>query len=196
MTYANPDPVVPTEQDLTPITSLSEIKKQQDELLSNAQNDTLLENLVDELEVEQAENQSEIAEAVKFQLRGVKITGNNVLTKADVSALIQPKINQLVTSTELKQIAAKLTLILHQKGFKSSKAFVPPQQIKAGVVEFKIEEDQLANIHVIGKDSFKYDEALFYQYFDDLKGKIIHTPTLVERLKYLNFYQARGSNRP
>lgn len=183
----DPEPVAPTTQDLKPITSLSEIKKQQDELLNQTENKSLLDNLVEDLEVEQDTAKAELLNDVSFLLTGVKITGNNVLTKEDVTALIQPKINKQVTSAELKDIAAKLTLILQQKGYRSSKAFVPAQQIQNGVVEFKIEEDLLANIHVLGKNAFKYDEALFYQYFDDLKGKIIHTPTLIERLKYLNF---------
>lgn len=167
--------------------SLPEIKKQQEDLLNKSKNDTLIDNLVDDLEVEKHQQKAEIAGSIVFLLRGVKITGNNVLTKEDVSPLIQPRINKQITANELKDMAAKLTLVLQSKGYKSSRAFVPPQQISGGIVEFQVEEDLLSNIHVLGKDSFKYEESLFYQYFSDLKGKIIHTPTLVERLKYLNF---------
>ncbi len=179
-----------TSWDLFANPTLPEIKKQQEELIKNTQQEQLNENKVERLEVEPSQQTQQIKDDIFFVLRGITITGNNLLTKEDVQDLIQPLLNQSVSSSVLKQLSQQLTQILVAKGYASSRVFVPPQQIKDGKVEFRVEEDKLVNIHVLGKDSFKYEEALFYQYFADLKGKVVHTPTLIERLKYLNFLPA------
>lgn len=166
------------------------VKKLQDQLIKNNQQDALTDNLVDELDIEPQQQQKQLAGDIKFRLTGITITGNTLLQKEDVQGLIQSVINSDIDGADLKRLAEQVTEILHSKGYKSSRAFVPPQQIKGGKVEIKIEEDKLGAIQVLGEDSFKYNEALFYQYFADLRGKIIHTPTLIERLKYLNFLPA------
>lgn len=170
--------------------TISEIRKQQEELIKNAQQDTLQQRKVEDLEVEKGQSSQQIKDDVTFVLRGIKITGNNLLTKADVESFVQPLINAPVSSSQLKQLSQQLTAVLADKGYATSRVFVPPQQIQNGNVEFRVEEDKLTTIHVVGEDSFQYEEALFYQYFDDLKGKVVHTPTLIERLKYLNFLPA------
>ena len=167
--------------------TLPEIKKQQEELRKNVQNDPISQSLVEELQVENAEENQQVSGGISFVLTGVTISGNQILTKAELEPLIKPLINNNITGDGLKRLSSLISLKLAEKGYRSSRAFIPPQEIKNGLVEIKIEEDKLASIHVLGKDSFKYNEALFYQYFSDLKGKIIHTPTLIERLKYLNF---------
>ncbi|KMT66064.1 POTRA domain-containing protein [Catenovulum maritimum] len=145
---------------------------------------------IEALEIDQniqRQAESKMTQQVKFRLNSINLQGNETLAKAELIDVIKPYVGKLVTVAELKEIAQRVTLLYHNKGYQTSRCIVPEQQIKNGVVTLKMEENKLNQIKIVGDNSFEYETRLFLRYLNDLSGKIIHAPTLTKRLAKLNF---------
>lgn len=90
------------------------------------------------------------AERIKFKLTSVIIEGNTVFTTAQLRTLYQDKLNKTITVAELQDIVKSITNYYRNSGYILSRAVIPPQHVKEGVVRIKIVEGYIGNVNVIG----------------------------------------------
>lgn len=129
---------------------------------------------------------SQLDQGVEFRLNGIQVQGNTVMDKEHIVSLVQPYVGAMMTSAELKAIAAKITQLFVDQGYATTKCIIPAQQVKNGVVVLKVVEGQLGQIQLSGAETYRYDVRLFLAQLHDLQGKVIHLPTLNSRLRLLS----------
>jgi hemolysin activation/secretion protein len=129
---------------------------------------------------------SELDPGAAFLLNGIQVEGNTILAKEDIVSLMTPYLETMVTTADLKNIAAEITKLFVDQGYGTTKCVIPAQQVENGVVVFQVLEDKLGEIRLSGPESYLYDARLFLNQLHDLQGKVIHIPTLNSRLRYLS----------
>lgn len=123
---------------------------------------------------------------ITFLLRNVQVIGNTIFPKEVIIKIIKPFVGKKVTNKDLKIIVSKITDLYHKKGYLTSKCILPPQKIKNGTVLFKILEDKLGKVIIVGDKSLDYNKNIFMRYLYDLEGKVINIKELNYRLKLLS----------
>ena len=121
----------------------------------------------------------------RFTLQSAVVLGSHALPAEQVSAVVKRFVGKQVRGQDLKQLAKEITELYHQAGYVTSRCFIPPQKIQNGRVVLQVEEDKLVDLDFSGEHYFDYDKRFFAQFISDLRGKIIHLPTLRERLQKL-----------
>ena len=87
-----------------------------------------------------------------IRVERVDLVGNTVLPEAELKRAIQPFLNRNIPLDQLYQIRAIITDLYVSKGYKTSGAFIPPQEIKDGVIKVVAVEGSLERIEIKGLD--------------------------------------------
>lgn len=90
----------------------------------------------------------EQAKKIKFQLNGIEIQGNCVYSTAQLAPLYRDKIGKTISVAELFDIVQNITNYYRNNGYIISRAILPPQHVKGGVVQIKIIEGYLGKVEV------------------------------------------------
>lgn len=80
----------------------------------------------------------------------VLVSGSTILTPQEIKTLVEPLEGRLVTVLKLRQIADKITEIYLDRGYVTSRAILPSQNIGDGIVEIKVTEGILGEIKIEG----------------------------------------------
>src|SRR3990167_1304433 len=95
-------------------------------------------------------NVSPEAQKIKFKLNGVVITGNHVIPTEKLAPFYKDKLNQTITVADLFKIVQNITNYYRNNGYIISRAILPPQHVKNGVVKIQIIEGYLSQVDVSG----------------------------------------------
>ncbi len=87
---------------------------------------------------------------VKIPIREVKIIGNTVFDLEELNPIIQSVTARSVTLNELLAAANDITKLYQDKGYLTSRAFLPKQQITDGIVTIQVIEGSLEDIKIEG----------------------------------------------
>lgn len=98
-----------------------------------------------------------LSQQVRIFLRGVRITGNTVLTEAEIRDLVRGYENRVVSGEELQELRRRLTLAYVNRGYLNSGATLPDQEIRDGIVEYRVVEGRLTGVEVSGNEHLKSD---------------------------------------
>ena len=145
-------------------------------------------SVIEDVEVDESarpQGESRVADGVQFQLNGVRVVGNTVMSEEQIVTVVQPYVGQQISSAQLKEIAAKITQLFVGQGYATSACLIPEQKVKDGVVVLQVVEDKLGQILLGGDAAYQYESRLFMDHLHDLQGKIIHLSTLNSRLRLL-----------
>ena len=134
----------------------------------------------------QPSGDSQMDRGAEFRLNGIQVQGNTVMGKEHIVSIVQPYVGTMMTSAELKAITAKITQLFVDQGYATTKCIIPAQQVSNGVVVLKVVEGKLGQIQLSGAETYLYDVRLFLAQLHDLQGKVIHLPTLNNRLRLLS----------
>ena len=93
---------------------------------------------------------SKEAGRVHFTLKGVIIEGNTVYPQADLYWVFRNYLDHDVTLAQLYEIAQQITLKYHNDGYMLSKAYLPPQSVKDGIVHVRIVEGYVDRVVIEG----------------------------------------------
>jgi hemolysin activation/secretion protein len=93
----------------------------------------------------------------RFVLRGVDITGNTVLDKRAIDAVVAPYIGRSVGLDDLEEIRQRFTRLYINRGYVNSGVVIPDQNVANGVVAFRFVEGRVTDIDVTGTDHFNPD---------------------------------------
>ena len=92
----------------------------------------------------------EEAEKIKFKLNGIILEGNHVYTTQQLMPLYNNQLNKTITVADLFGIVQNITNYYRNNGYIISRAILPPQHVKNGVVKIQIIEGYLSQVDVSG----------------------------------------------
>lgn len=93
---------------------------------------------------------SEEAKKIKFKLNAIVLEGNHVYTTAQLRELYKNKLGKVVSVAELFEIVQNITNFYRNNGYILSRAILPPQHVKNGIVHIRIIEGYISKVDVIG----------------------------------------------
>jgi hemolysin activation/secretion protein len=88
-------------------------------------------------------------------VRDIMVTGNTVFSEAEINEVTAPYKNRTLTTEDLERLRLALTLMYINKGYLTSGAIIPDQEVQAAVIAVHIIEGRLANINVEGNRWFR-----------------------------------------
>lgn len=91
------------------------------------------------------------AEKIKFKLTNIILENNTVYSDAQLRSIYQDKLNKVITVAQLQEIVQNITNYYRNNGYILSRAIIPPQHVKNGVVHIRIVEGYIDKVNVIGK---------------------------------------------
>jgi hemolysin activation/secretion protein len=98
---------------------------------------------------------------VRVFVRDVQVVGNTVFSDAQIAEVTAPFKNRTLLTEDLEQLRLALTLLYVNKGYLTSGAIIPDQDVTEGVVTVQVIEGKLTRIDVEGNrwftDSYLHD---------------------------------------
>jgi len=91
---------------------------------------------------------------VQVFVRDVRVTGNTVFSDAEIAEVTAPFKNRMLMTEDLERLRLALTMLYVNKGYLTSGAIIPDQDVVNGVVEVHILEGSLTQINVEGNRWF------------------------------------------
>ena len=85
----------------------------------------------------------------------IHVTGSTVFTDAELDEVTAPYRNRILTTEDLERLRLALTLLYVNRGYITSGAIIPDQDVTFGVITVQIIEGTLAKINVEGHDWFR-----------------------------------------
>ncbi|MHB1948148.1 MAG: ShlB/FhaC/HecB family hemolysin secretion/activation protein [Gammaproteobacteria bacterium] len=102
------------------------------------------------------------AEKIKLKLTRVIITGNTVYKTEDLEKIFAPSLNKTISLADLQALVEEISKKYREAGYVLSRAILPAQEIKHGVVKVQVIEGYVSNVAVQGDPG--RDKALLEQY--------------------------------
>jgi len=91
---------------------------------------------------------------VRVFVRDVRVLGNTVFSEAEIAEATAPFKNRTLLTEDLERLRLALTLLYVNKGYLTSGAIIPDQDVIDGVVEVQVIEGKLERINVEGNRWF------------------------------------------
>ncbi len=123
----------------------------------------------------------------KVKVSQFKFSGNTVIRTKELEKVVAPSVGQVLTLRELTEVAGTVSEYYATKGFILAQAYLPPQEIRGGVVEIAVLEGKVGKIGVTGNQRYKSSTIL--RAMEPVKKQgIIHEATLETALNEMNDY--------
>jgi hemolysin activation/secretion protein len=120
---------------------------------------------------------------VSIYVRKIKVTGSTVFSEMDLSEVTAAYENRVLSNEDLEALRKDLSLFYIKKGYITSGAIIPDQQVIDGIITLHIIEGQLTNIEV---ENNKYLRDSYYRKRIELgAGPPIKVDELQHRLRIL-----------
>jgi hemolysin activation/secretion protein len=92
----------------------------------------------------------EQAKKIKFKLNKIILDGNHVYSAQQLNGIYKDKLHKTISVAELLDIAVGITNFYRNNGYILSRALLPPQHVKDGVVHIQVIEGYLDKVEVGG----------------------------------------------
>jgi len=96
----------------------------------------------------------------KVKVTQFKFSGNTVLKATELEQVVASAIGQIMTLQELNEVAGRVSEHYAGKGYILAQAYLPPQEIRGGVVEIAVLEGKVGKIEVAGNTRYKSSTIL------------------------------------
>jgi hemolysin activation/secretion protein len=123
----------------------------------------------------------------KVKVTQFKFSGNTVIKTKELEKVVAPSIGKTLTLRELAEVAGLVSEHYAAEGFILAQAYLPPQEIRGGVVEVAILEGKVGKIDVTGNKRYKSSTILRAMEPVRKRG-IINEATLETALNEMNDY--------
>lgn len=91
-------------------------------------------------------------DGTQIAVREIQVVGSSVFTSDELSAVVAPFENRVLTLGDLQQAAAAITELYLQAGYITSRAVLPDQTAADGIVQILVIEGEVSDIQVEGSD--------------------------------------------
>ncbi len=119
-----------------------------------------------------------------FLLRNIKITGMTLFTSDQLRPLYQPLLGKEVVLADIQNIADSVKARYKAKGYLTTMAFIPEQEIKDGAVEISVMEGKMGDLKVEGNRWVRAD--IIRGYFHTQKNDLLNIPRLESDILRMN----------
>ncbi|MFY9260449.1 MAG: ShlB/FhaC/HecB family hemolysin secretion/activation protein [Gallionella sp.] len=113
------------------------------------------------LQLEAESKRTAGGDAVRIEVKAVRVTGNRVATTAELETLVADLVGER-SLAELDAGAARITAWYRQRGYAVARAYLPAQEIKDGVVVVNVLEGVLGQARVVNQSRLSDDRANAY----------------------------------
>lgn len=127
--------------------------------------------------------------APEFHVTRVAVEGATLLPDKVLKELVQPIVDRTVTLAELQKTAEEITDWYRSKGYVTSRAIVPAQEVREGLIRIRMIEGKVGQIQVNGNRYFS--SALLAREIRLKSNEILWLPRLEESLRRLNAHPDR-----
>ena len=114
---------------------------------------------------------------VRVLVRDVRVIGNTAFSEQEIAAVTAPFKNRTLLTEDLERLRLALTLLYVNKGYLTSGAIIPDQDVMSGVITVQIIEGKLTRIDVEGNRWFRSS------YLSDRLSLGIRTPVRLDPLQ-------------
>ena len=87
-------------------------------------------------------------------VKEIRVTGTTVFSPEELSEVAAPYVNQKLTTEDIEEVRQKITRLYIEKGYVSSGATIPDQDMGDGILTFAVVESALTDIQVNGTNWF------------------------------------------
>jgi hemolysin activation/secretion protein len=116
-------------------------------------------------------------------VREVQVEGNTVLPDQVLGEIVEPFLNRELSTGDLEELRRRLTLAYVERGYINSGAMLPDQEVRDGIVSYRVVEGHLTDIEVEGLG--RLDERYVRNRLAQGAGPPLNTERLQERLQIL-----------
>lgn len=95
--------------------------------------------------------ESVVEEGTTFEIHRIDLTGNTVLNAVTVEQITQPFVNHELGSNRINLLLRKMTEAFVQQGFVTTRAYLPPQNLKDGVLTIAVVPGKVESLQINGK---------------------------------------------
>ncbi len=96
-------------------------------------------------------------EGVKFTLKDVTFADNWIFSSDQLKDLVKEYLGKTIEVSDLAKLTALITDFYKKNGYFLSRAYIPPQRIKDGVVQIGLREGRLGEIIIKGNKRYSRD---------------------------------------
>jgi hemolysin activation/secretion protein len=136
-------------------------------------------------------------EGSQFQVNQIDVRGNTLLDTKTLRPIVMAYENKEVSLNELGQLVDKINEQYRLRGYLTSIAYIPPQDITSGIVVIRILEGQVGDISIAGNKFYR--TGVVARYLDQGTGDALSIPELEKNLRRINRqgdFQVRATLSP
>lgn len=137
-----------------------------------------------EIEIEKEEKKPPVEEGISFVLKSVKITGSTLFKEGFFAPIYEQYLGNKVSWQEIETITDKIEAEYKKKGYLTTNAYTPEQDVMEGSIEIRILEGTVGEVKVEGNKWFS--DKLIKKYFHTKKNEILNVFKLSRDLLRLN----------
>lgn len=119
------------------------------------------------------------ADSVQFTLQQLTLSGNRILSTAELQSFWQPMLGQNVTLAEIYTLANRLSAHYQAQGYILSRVIVPEQTVQDGRIRLQVIEGKIGRVGLVGTGS---EQRLPRAYADQLTQEPVTTAKTLERM--------------
>jgi len=116
---------------------------------------------------------------IRMLVNSIRVTGNTVISSVELEGLLADLVGGEHSLAELNDAAARITAYYHEQGYIVSRAYIPPQEIKDGVVMISVQEGRIGKLHVDNQS--RLSDEVAGKYFSVIRSGDVLQAGYVER---------------
>lgn len=89
---------------------------------------------------------------IEFEVKRIGVEGATRFPQAEVDAFFAPLVGRRIVLEDLREAAAKLEARYREAGYFLTRVFVPPQQVKGGILTVRVVEGYVSAVYVEAPD--------------------------------------------
>lgn len=137
-------------------------------------------------------------EKSNFRVEHIRVEGNTVLPESELKAVVSPYENRTVTLDELGRLVSAINKRYYEKGYFTSQAYIPPQDVEQKSIVIKVMEGRVGRVSVSGNRFLK--AGVVRRDVDYRENDILNVQDLQDRLRRISseptVYKLRGVLTP
>lgn len=123
-------------------------------------------------------------------IQQIDVSGNHLLSTKKINQLVAPYINTCIGTHAIEVLMGKITAAYLNKGYVTSRVYLPEQDLKSGILKLQVEEGKLTELKVTdqAQGTLSLDTA-----FGDVKSKPLNLRDLEQAIDQINRLQSNNA---
>ncbi len=120
----------------------------------------------------------------RVTLRAIEFSGNTIIRSRVLRQIVKAYLDRSLSMKDLRELCRLVQNKYVRKGYFLTRVYLPPQEIKEGVLHVEVIEGKLGNVSVVGNRF--YSTKFIASYFDKYQGKPIQYDSILRTLFLLD----------